>query len=263
MNFKKACCILLFITSVVLGGCGTVAYQRECDWCDDASKAQQQKDVKECNALAIQMFPDKSRTYKTGRIVTRHGTTSCYKTKRGDTTCSKGNDYTYEEETTEDVTDYTAREKYFKECTDVKAKNYTAKNVVSKQPANQGLSTDELEYKWDIKTSPDDIKFEWVKIKDDIYVSMNSKSIQINGDRRVVWMLQDKEVPKNIKVLSVVMQLEIDCALKKMRPLVLYMFPKSMGSGEIIGKFIIPNESPGGAWQNMQMENTANCHSIK
>jgi hypothetical protein len=265
MKSRLALSALFSIASLALSGCGTSGYQRECDWCDDASKTQLRKDVEECNAEAVRMFPDRSRTYKTGRIVTSHGSTSCSTNKRGDTTCTRGSDYTYEEEVSEDVTDYAARKKQFMECTDLRAKNYTSKAVPSKEPASQGYATKEVDYKWDIKTAPEDIQFGWEKIdgKDDFYISTNPKSIQVLGDRRVIWALKDQEVKGKVKIRSMVMQVELDCALNKMRPLVGYAFPEPMGKGELIARMRIPSESSEGAWKNFSPNNRFDCFSIR
>lgn len=119
----------LSIATLLMNGCGNSGYQRVCDWCDDASQLQLQKDVAECNTLAKNQVPDRSERRKTGRIVTSHGSTSCITNKKGDVTCSTGSTYTYPEEETVDITNYGVRQKIFTECTDAKAKNYRPKTV--------------------------------------------------------------------------------------------------------------------------------------
>lgn len=135
-NIKHIAFIVLsFVAILALSGCASPGYERSCDWCDEASKAQLRKDVLECNTIATSQVPNASERRKTGRIITSHGSTSCKKDKRGNTNCSTGNSYTYEEEETIDVTDYAARKRTFIECTDLRAKSYRPKASPTINPA--------------------------------------------------------------------------------------------------------------------------------
>jgi len=244
---------LISIATLILSGCASPGYQRVCDWCDDASKEQLKRDVAECNAISTSQVPYNSITRKTGRIVTSHGSTSCTTSKRGNTTCSTGSTYTYPEEETVDITNYEKRKNLFTVCTDLRAKNYRAKDTTPSANSSQGSSAREDSYNWDLKTPPEDIEFSWTKANTwdgkELFFSMNRSSIQVNGDRRVFWALQHRESDESVKIRSMMLQMELDCRIEKMRMLVAYSFAEPMGKGEMTAKMRIPSDKPQGAWK--------------
>lgn len=247
----------LSFTAIVLSACASRGYNYTCDWCDEASQVQLRKDVAECNAVALDLFPYQSSTRKTGRIITSHGSTSCTTNKRGDTTCSTGSSYTYPEKETVDVTNYAARRAAFDNCISPKAQSYRAKVVPTKALSGQSSSPDNDNYNWDLKTPPKNVDFAWTtgaggtSNGKTVYFSTSRNSIQVNGGRRLFWALYDHESNEGPKFRSLMMQLELDCLVHKMRPLVGYAFPEPMGRGELIAKISISSDSPEGAWQSV------------
>lgn len=244
----------LFIATLALNGCASSGYTRTCDWCDEASQAQLKTDLVECNRIASRQVPYSTVSRETGRIVVSHGSTTCRTNKKNATTCSTTPSYTYPEKETVDVTDYGARKAVFDTCIDTKAKSYRPQ-VAPKQFMNSSVDPPEDEkYTWNLQIPPELVNFDWSAVSEGpnskiFYISTNKSSIQEDGSRRVIWVLQDVENSDAPKVRSIIAQMEVDCEANRMRGLVAYGFSEQMGKGDSIGRVRLSSESSEGAWK--------------
>jgi hypothetical protein len=247
---------LILITSLIcailiLSGCTNNAYTRKCDWCDSASQEQLKRDVTECNASAQRQFPNRTSTRRTGRIVTSYGSTTCKMDKKGTTTCTRGNDYTYPEELTYDDTDYVRREASFNNCIDIAEKNYRPKHQKIEIAKAQEIAPKEVKHNWNLNTHPDDVLFSWKKLDTDSYVSISTNSIQVNKDFLVFWALLNTDPKDDSSIQSTIMQMEADCSTHRVRLLVGYVFPEAMGKGALIERISFSNDNPAAAWSDI------------